>query len=196
MRVIGGALSGRRLLVNLGPATRPTSDRVREAVASALQARSLVIGARVLDAFAGTGAYAIEAVSRGAAGALCVDNDRRAADCARLNVQALGLQAQIGVVLLDLLGPLQKVFAAIEHLTPDPFSLVFADPPYALAQRAADRLAELAERGLFSAGAHIVLEYASRTAPARPKAFAEVTTYRYGDTSVALWETIADPAQS
>jgi 16S rRNA (guanine966-N2)-methyltransferase len=125
-----------------------------------------------------------------------VDDDRRAIDCARRNAAALQVEAQVRVLHLDLLAASSKTAGALEKSGFGPFDLVFADPPYARAQAAADRLAELAARGLFGPRALLVIEHAARAEPARPAAFAALAAYRYGDTAVALWETIAEPGQS
>lgn len=196
MRIIGGELRGRRLQSALGPATRPTSDRVREAIASALDARSAFTGAHVLDAFAGTAALGLEAISRGAARLLAVDDDRKAAQCARENVKALGVADRARVLELDLLGALDRVAGTLEQSGIAPFTLVFADPPYELAQEAVQRLAELLARGVFAPQALFVIEHAARAIPERPAGFVETSTYRYGDTGVLLWETIAPPQKS
>src|SRR6188508_16991 len=94
MRIIGGALRGQRLKARPAPSTRPTSDRVREAIASALQARELLQDARVLDLFAGTGALGLEALSWGAAALCATDSDRRAVQCIGENIRGLGVSAQ------------------------------------------------------------------------------------------------------
>jgi 16S rRNA (guanine966-N2)-methyltransferase len=196
VRIIGGALRGRRLQSALGQATRPTSDRVREAIASALGARSAFTGAHVLDAFAGTGALGLEAISRGATRLLAVDDDRKAVHCARENVKALGVADRAQVLELDLLGAPEKVVSALRGSGIAPFALVFADPPYRLAQEAVQRLAELHAHGLFAPQALFVIEHAARAIPERPAGFVETSTYRYGDTGVLLWETIAPPQKS
>jgi 16S rRNA (guanine966-N2)-methyltransferase len=196
MRIIGGALRGRRLRGRPSAATRPTSDRVREAIASALQARGRLNGARVLDLFAGTGALGLEALSWGAEVLLAADSDRKAVSCIRENVRALGLEARVRTLELDLQRTPAKVAAAIERAGLAPFSLVFVDPPYALVPAAVDLLAALAERQLLAVGAIAVVEHARKSPPERPARFAELAAYRYGDTGVALWETIAEPADS
>ncbi|HQW72588.1 MAG TPA: RsmD family RNA methyltransferase, partial [Ornithinibacter sp.] len=89
-RIIAGTLGGRTLRTPPGSGTRPTSDRVREALFSALDARGAVAGARVLDLYAGSGALGLEAASRGAESVLLVESDRRAADVIAGNVRELG----------------------------------------------------------------------------------------------------------
>ena len=92
-RVIAGTAGGRTLRTPPGSGTRPTSDRVREAVFSALDARDAVRGSRVLDLYAGSGALGLEAASRGAARVVLVESDRRAADVIAGNARDLGLPA-------------------------------------------------------------------------------------------------------
>jgi 16S rRNA (guanine966-N2)-methyltransferase len=196
MRIIGGAMRGQRLVGRPAKATRPTGDRVREAIASALHARGLLAGASVLDLFAGTGALGLEALSWGAETLVAVDDDKRAVACVQQNARALGLTARVRALELDLLRPAGKVAAALERVEGAPFTLVFADPPYTLVQSAVELLPQLLSRRLLAPSAAIVVEHARKQPPARPACFAELAAYRYGDTAIALWETIAEAADS
>src|SRR5262245_59778622 len=101
MRVIGGSFGGRRLKAVEGHVTRPTSDRVREALFSRLEARYGLEGASVLDVFAGTGALAIEALSRGARRAMCIEIERRAIETLRSNLRELELEERARVIADD-----------------------------------------------------------------------------------------------
>jgi 16S rRNA (guanine966-N2)-methyltransferase len=123
VRVVAGSARGRRLAAPPGSDTRPTTDRVREAVFNALGSLGSVDGATVADLFAGSGALGIEALSRGAARAHFVESDRRAADVIAANLDALSL-ADRAVVLR------RPVAAAVADL-PEALDLVLADPPYA-----------------------------------------------------------------
>jgi len=123
MRVVAGTARRRRLVAPPGDATRPTSDRVREATFNSLGSLGAVEGARVLDLFAGSGAMGIEALSRGAAHATFVDDDRRAIDAIRANLATTGFEAAATVVRGDALR------YVADH--PGAFDLVVADPPYA-----------------------------------------------------------------
>ena len=121
MRVVAGHLGGRRLIAPPGEATRPTSDRVREALFSMIGALD---GARVLDLFAGSGALGIEALSRGAVGATFVERDPRAVKVIRRNLDALGIE-----------GAAVHRREALAHLSQDEAThdLIFVDPPYSCA---------------------------------------------------------------
>jgi 16S rRNA (guanine966-N2)-methyltransferase len=122
MRVVSGTARGRPLQAPPGRSTRPTSDRVREAVFNALGSLGAVEGASVLDLFAGSGALGIEALSRGAAQATFVDSDRRAVEVVRANLEATGLAGRATVVRGDALGHLAGAA---------PVDLALLDPPYA-----------------------------------------------------------------
>lgn len=121
MRVVAGEAKGRKLVTPPGTDTRPTSDRVREAIFNALGSLDAVAGARVLDLFAGSGALGIEALSRGAARATFVDLDAAAIAAVRANLEATGLG-----------GDRAEVIRADAHRYDDgPFDLALLDPPYA-----------------------------------------------------------------
>jgi len=148
MRVVAGELRGRRLEAPRGARVRPTADRVREAVFSIL---GEVGGTRVLDLYCGTGALAIEAISRGAKSAVLVDTIPAVA---RRNVEALGLAERCAVVRAD----------AIRHLRGERerFDLVFCDPPYKLADRLEPTLGQLIPDRLAKGGRVIVESDVSR----------------------------------
>jgi 16S rRNA (guanine966-N2)-methyltransferase len=145
MRIVAGELGGRRLVAPRGWRVRPTSDRVREAIFSAL---GEIEDARVLDLYCGTGALAIEAISRGAAEATLVDRDIRAA---LGNVRNLGLNDRIDLVRAEIVPWLERPATSDEQPIPS-FDLIFLDPPYKLADRLGPELdrylpAHLAEGG-------------------------------------------------
>ena len=121
MRVVAGELRGRRIEAPRSDATRPTTDKVREAVFNALGSLDVVDGARVLDLFAGTGAMGIEALSRGAAHCTFVESDRAALEVLRANLRSLGLESRATVVASDAVRAASSV-AGID--------LLVADPPY------------------------------------------------------------------
>lgn len=180
-RIVAGKAGGRRLRVP--PAgTRPTSDRVREAMFSAIDARLDLDGARVLDLYAGSGAFALEALSRGAAAALLVESDRKAAAVIRGNIAGLalpGARLRVGSVAPVLAGG-----GAGE------FDLVFSDPPYDVTTETviAD-LTALAAHGWLSSGALIVVERSSRSLEIDwPTGFLGEKPRRYGETRIELAE--------
>ncbi len=183
MRIVGGRLGGRRLAAPRGQSTRPTSERVREGIASALEARDRIDGARVLDLFAGTGALAFEALSRGAASAVLVDRDPKRVRAIRESARELGLDDLVTTLALDLA---KDPGAWIARLPDTTFDLVFLDPPYAEIGMVTGVLAAARESGKLSPDAAIVIEHARRKPPSLPPDFSELASYRYGDTAVVL----------
>lgn len=174
MRVIAGELKGQRLVAPRGWRVRPTSDRVREAVFSALGGR--VEGARVLDLYCGTGALAIEALSRGAAEAVLVDRDSRAA---LGNVERLGLGERARLIRADI-----PRWLAGEPGEP-PFDLVFVDAPYRLADRVGQELDTHLPR-LLAGGGRAIVESAARR-PLRVDSLERLRQRRYGATDVSFY---------
>ena len=176
MRVIAGRLGGRRLAAPRGKGTRPTSDKVREAVFGLL---GDVAGARFLDLFAGTGALGIEALSRGAAGAVFVERDRGAARVLGENLRSLEIDpGQAQVRRADVLDVLRRA-----RRTEETYDLVFIDPPY---RQARDRGPELSESliPLLRPRARVVVESDGR-APLRLGVGIELER-RYGDTMITI----------
>lgn len=174
MRVIAGEFGGRRLRAADAADLRPTSGRVREALFSILG--DAVHGAEVLDLYAGTGALALEAISRGATRATCVERGRTALRALRRNVVALGLEDRVAIVREDAL--------AFARRCPDretTFDGVFCDPPYA------KRLEPLADAlaGSWWRRFAVVEHAAGREID--PPAGVEVDTRRYGDTAIDVW---------
>ncbi|HEX2070104.1 MAG TPA: 16S rRNA (guanine(966)-N(2))-methyltransferase RsmD [Thermoleophilaceae bacterium] len=176
MRIVAGELRGRRLVAPAGGATRPTADRVREALFSIL---GDVSGLRVLDLYAGSGALGIEALSRGAAQAVFVDSSQTAVAAIRRNLAQLDLDAP--VQRRDALAYLRAAAAG------DPYDLVFADPPYDSAVRVGPRLAELLPP-ILTADAVIVTESNKRAPLELP--FDLLRERSYGDTRIALYSHV------
>ncbi|GIX22209.1 MAG: hypothetical protein KatS3mg121_0992 [Gammaproteobacteria bacterium] len=145
MRIIGGRWRGRRLAVAAVPGLRPTKDSVRETVFNWLAGR--LAGARCLDAFAGSGALGIEAASRGAAEVWLVERARPACAALRRNLAALGDPPQLRLVC----APVERLLAGTP---PQPFDLVFLDPPFA--SGAGERLLPLLDARLARAGRPVV----------------------------------------
>lgn len=121
MRVVAGRLKGRKIQAPDSGATRPTTDKVREAVFNALNSLDVIDGAKVVDLFAGSGALGIEALSRGASHCVFVERDKSAVAALRANITALGLDAQSTVMVTDALSGASVV---------DECDIVLADPPY------------------------------------------------------------------
>src|SRR3954471_9937531 len=167
MRIVGGRLRGRALAAPKSQSIRPTADRLRESLFNILMHAygDPVTGARVLDLFAGTGALGLEAISRGAAFALFVDDGAEARALLRQNVEALGLAAVTRIFRRDAtkLGPVHPV---------EPFSLAFLDPPYSmgLAEKA---LASARAGGWLMPDALIVVEEAANAGFTAPDGFTE-----------------------
>ena len=179
MRIVGGRFRGHALKGPSSDAIRPTSDRLRETVFNILAHGydDAVAGARVLDLFAGTGAMGLEALSRGAAFALFVDDGAAARGLIRENVEALGAGGQSRLFRRDAtrMGPAGPN---------EPFSLVFCDPPYGqgLAERALAllRSGRLAQRE----DALVVVEEAQGTDVTLPTGFSEIERRSYGETTL------------
>jgi 16S rRNA (guanine966-N2)-methyltransferase len=176
MRVIAGELKGRRLVAPRGWKVRPTSDRVREAIFSAL---GEVRGARVLDLYCGTGALAIEALSRGAATATLVDRDTRPA---LGNVEQLGLGARAELVRSEAGRWLAARAGEAESPT---YDLIFVDAPYRLADRVGQEL-NTHLPCLLAEGGRAIVESAARR-PLRIDSLEALRQRRYGGTDVSFY---------
>jgi 16S rRNA (guanine966-N2)-methyltransferase len=179
-RIIGGSAGGRRLRAPSGDRTRPTSDRVREALFSSLDSDlGSLAGLRFLDLYAGSGAVGLEARSRGAGVVTLVEHDRRTASLIRDNVRALGFS---GVEVVA--GAVGRVLGAPARA---PYDVVFLDPPYTLSTE--DVLADLValvEHGWLAPGAVVVVERSSRSGELTwPDGLLPSRTRRYGETT--LW---------
>jgi 16S rRNA (guanine966-N2)-methyltransferase len=179
-RIIGGTAGGRRIKAPSGDSTRPTSDRVREALFSAIDAAvGSISGLRFLDVYAGSGAVGLEARSRGAGVVTLVEHDRRTAALIRQNVKALGLD---GVDVL--VSPATRALAQPPRA---PYDIVFLDPPYAVpVGDVVDALGALRDHDWLSRDALVVVERSSRGAElAWPDGFIGDRTKKYGET--VLW---------
>jgi 16S rRNA (guanine966-N2)-methyltransferase len=176
VRVIAGRYGGRRLKAPKGRATRPTSEKVREAIYAML---GDIEGTRVLDLFAGTGALGIEALSRGAREAVFVESGRAAGDALQANLAALGLtgeQAQLRRERAD--EALKRAWKRKET-----YDLLLIDPPYGRALELGPRLAVVLP-GLLAPGARVVLERDRRVS--LDLGLALEKERRYGDTTIAI----------
>ena len=175
MRIVAGSARGRRLAAPPGTATRPTSDKVRGAVMNLLG--QFFDGGAVLDLYAGSGALALEALSRGCDRALCVEADRRAADCIRRNAAACGFADRVEVRV----EPAQR---ALDRLPPGAFALVFLDPPYG--EGPGEVLSRLAP--FLAPGGAAVAEHAARHPPEDLYGALRLADRRaWGDTAVSIY---------
>jgi 16S rRNA (guanine966-N2)-methyltransferase len=187
MRVVGGRLRGRNIASPASNEIRPTQDRLRESLFNILMHAyaNPIDGARVLDLFAGTGALGIEAVSRGAAFTLFVDNGAEARALLRNNVETLGLGGVTKVYRRDAinLGPAYPV---------EPFSLVFLDPPYGrgLSDKA---LASLRDGKWLTPDALVVVEESVAAAVKAPEGFEELERRAYDETEFVFLRASATP---
>jgi 16S rRNA (guanine966-N2)-methyltransferase len=175
VRIVGGSLRGRVLRAPPGADTRPTSEKVRQALFNILPD---VTGMSVLDLFAGSGALGIEALSRGAAHATFVDQGKAPLGAIRTNLRELGLEGRATVLSGD------AVTLAQRHVPVAPWQLVFVDPPYRsdLAVRAVGALANLARDAL------IVIEHDRRNAPPDTLgSLLRTDQRRYGDTLLSFY---------
>ncbi|MBB2961848.1 16S rRNA (guanine(966)-N(2))-methyltransferase RsmD [Methylobacterium sp. R2-1] len=178
MRIVGGEWRGRRLIGPKAEGIRPTSDRLREALFNVLAHAydDAVEDAVVLDLFAGTGALGFEALSRGAARAIFVDEGRQAGALIREGIAALGCGSRARLIQRDAtrLGPASDVA-----------SLVFCDPPYRK-NLAPAALTAAAAGGWLSAGALVLVEEAAEAGPVLPPGFLELERRSYGETAVTF----------
>lgn len=177
MRVIAGSARGTRLAVPRGMHTRPTADRVREALFSIIQSRFVLEDARVLDICAGTGSLGIEALSRGALSCCFIENDRNALAILKKNLSTVRYDARAELLELDALKAL-NLLAARRNL----FDIVFFDPPYAssLYQVVAETLCN---RSLLKVGGLFITESDVRNPlPDHVGKFVKIDSRNYGDT--------------
>jgi 16S rRNA (guanine966-N2)-methyltransferase len=178
-RIIGGSAGGRRLRTPPGDATRPTTDRVREALFSALEAEfGTLRGLRLLDLYAGSGAIALEAASRGAVGVTAVESDRRTARLVAENATALGLDVEVRA---------QPVAGVLGTPPATPYDVVYLDPPYPMpAEEVAQALGLLVAHDWVQPGGAVVVERSARSVePTWPEGLERRRQKKYGET--VLW---------
>ncbi len=185
MRIISGEARGRRLRAPRGAATRPTADRVREALFNIL---GDVTGLAVLDLFAGTGALGLEALSRGAAGAVLVDHADAAVRVIQANVATLGYQERARVVRLDV----GRALRLLERQG-GRYDLIFIDPPYE-GSAATVTLDALGSGSLLAPNGLVVVEHDTRNRPAEQHGLLRLGERRkYGQTEVSFYQARSDP---
>jgi 16S rRNA (guanine966-N2)-methyltransferase len=177
MRIIAGTNKGRTLKAPKWDGLRPTSDKLRETLFNILQTRTR--GASVLDVFAGTGAVALEALSRGAVSATCIDNDRRAAGLIAENAALCGDQDRC-VIIRDVVER-----ALLKPLPGGPFDIIVLDPPYDYAHLEAAVANAATQR---APGGLVILEHASRVIPPQPDGIMLTRTVTSGDSALSFYE--------
>lgn len=176
MRIIAGTNKGRTLKAPKWEGLRPTSDKLRGTLFNILQHE--IAGARVLDVFAGTGAIALEALSRGAASATCIDSDRRATELIAENAALCGASDRCAIIRANVEQALTR------PLTGGPFDLIVLDPPYEYAH-VTDAVRNAATQR--AAGGVLVLEHASRVTPPQPEGLAITRTVTSGDSALSFY---------
>jgi 16S rRNA (guanine966-N2)-methyltransferase len=185
MRIIAGALKGRRLASPDWPGLRPTSDKLRETLFNVLG--PAVAGARVLDGYAGSGAVGIEALSRGASHVTFVDSDRRATELVQANLLQCGLKEGYAIIRVDFAGAAARLDIPARDGTATPFDIIFLDPPYGAGEMTS---ALAAAARLASADTQVIVEHAKRDVP--PAEAGKLTLTRNlpsGDSGLAFYRT-------
>ncbi len=179
MRIISGKYRGRKIIALPGKDIRPTTDRVREAIFSMLGNR--VVDAHVLDLYSGSGAMALEAISRGATKAVCVDRSKKAASVIRGNLRSLELDNSLfEVVICDAIHYVKRAFRGGRN-----YEIIFIDPPYG-SDLGIKTLEALSEFPLLKGGGDIIYEFGRKKGMKIPPVIETIKEKRYGDTSVLL----------
>jgi 16S rRNA (guanine966-N2)-methyltransferase len=187
MRVIAGSARGIRLAAPRGINTRPTADRVREALFSIIQSRCDLKGILVLDVCAGTGGLGIEALSRGAASCCFIENDRNALTCLRQNLSAAHCSGQAQLLEMDVSKALQLLAVRKRR-----FGMIFFDPPYA-SELYTTVLEAVCSLSLLDVGGLFITECASRSIlPERTGSLVKIDRRVYGDTALELYALEAE----
>lgn len=184
MRVIAGSARGRTLSVPAGDRVRPTADRVKEALFSSLTSRfGIIDGLAILDLFAGSGNLGIEALSRGAASVVFVDNSLESLQFIRKNLQLTGFSNRAEAMRADAVAAVKQLAAKAKH-----FDIIFADPPYAAIAVSDELTAAVATGNLLRQGGVMVIESARKAELAVPVGFVLSARKVYGDTALNFLE--------
>ena len=180
MRIIAGVAKGNQIFAPKGQDTRPTQDRVRESLFNILQ--SEIPGASVLDLFAGSGALALEAVSRGAEEAVMVDSGAEAMNCIQRNIAKLGFGEKVQTLKCDWRAALHQL-----HSDKRAFDLVFLDPPYQMLDTAGI-IEDILEAGLLRPKALMIVEHRKGMEPKLMSPFHSRRKRKYGDTEISFFD--------
>jgi 16S rRNA (guanine966-N2)-methyltransferase len=178
MRIIAGELRSRRLVSPENEITRPTTDRSREALFNALENVTTIENARVLDLFAGSGAVAFEALSRGAAHATLVEKDRRALEAIKQNMWDLDLSKQVKVISRD-------AYRAIEEVK-GPFDIIFIDPPYRDKRVLEPLPVRVLELDLLTPEGILILEHSSHDVAVVPESATLLKNLKVGEATFTI----------
>ena len=178
MRVISGEMGGRRIKAPKGQRTRPTADRVREAIFSTVA--PWLPGARVLDLYAGSGALGIEALSRGAGSAVFVESDPEAARVIRENLAVLGLTDRARIIRADALRAIERLARAGTR-----FTVILLDPPYSAPLEPA--LSRLARGRVLEPSGLVIVQHFSKTIVPPQRGWSLWKRRRYGETTLTLF---------
>lgn len=179
MRIIAGELRSRRLHTPDNDKTRPTTDRSRETLFNVLENLIDIEGSRVLDLFAGSGAVAFEALSRGAAEAVLVEKDRQAIESIRINIEDLELKDQVKLITKD-------AYASIAWLNGD-FNFVFVDAPYRDIRSTVEIPLMLLGSTLLRPGALVVVEHSAHTLMEVPAGAKLVKNLKVGEAAFTMF---------
>lgn len=180
LRIISGTARGVSLRTSKVPFLRPTTDRVRSAIFSILESRQVLLGAQVLDLYAGTGALGIESLSRGAKHAHFVEKDRALSKLIKENVSTAGFNSTAKIINMP-------VESALDSLK-DQYDLIFADPPYQMADEIPNNISKIIELNLLSKSGLIIVEHSKKSDLDIPEDHIEKTMDRhYGDTAISMY---------
>ena len=191
MRVIAGQFRSRQLKSLKGQALRPTSDRLRETLFNVISSR--IPDSRFIDAFAGTGAIGIEAISRGAAHVIFIENHPAAVALIQKNLESLEVRTGTKVLALDALRGLERL-ASLHKQDSPPFDIVFLDPPYAASEDYRRVLSFLGEVSFLSEGSLVIAEHRRNfDLPEHFGNFHRVRILRQGDASLSFYRFTRTP---
>jgi 16S rRNA (guanine966-N2)-methyltransferase len=191
MRIVGGEFRSRTLEAPKGDTTRPTTDRVREALFSILEARTTLIGTHVVDLYAGTGALGLEALSRGAESCVFVEQNRAALDALRRNIATLGLETRTRVLRVAVERAVRDLPRETANQVPQ---LIFADPPYAdVYPHAVHALATVRSALAVDPERVWILEHGGKSSAPTIAGLALEQSRRYGDTCLSFYVDIGSP---
>ena len=180
LRIISGTARGVSLKTSKVSFLRPTTDRVRSAIFSILESKQVLLGAQVLDLYAGTGSLGIESLSRGAKFSYFVEKDRKLSELVKENASKAGFEDNATVIN-------SPVDSALDSLN-GPFDLIFMDPPYQIADQIAGNVSKIIERNLLSHNGSIVIEHSTKSELNITENMLDQTMERkYGDTTISIY---------